>query len=249
MKIKNVRAKTIAALFFVIGLLVFSYFAIAGNLQPSGPPAPTMNTLSSVYSLTDSVNNSVSSLQGSVSTLNNEVSQIGDPAKRAGPETAADNRWVIAMQCSQPPCQGEWEPGGGHGEYSKVLDLDWSLTQPFDQATGNSTDPRLHDVVTVTKNIDRATPGLTWFLTTGQVISQVDLLFLRPEGDPATLTMYYKIRLENAKVVKVAQRMEHRGEDEFAHLEEVSFVYWRIHWIWTNGGIEYQDDWWLAGGD
>jgi parallel beta-helix repeat protein len=45
---KSRRTKVVASLFALASLLVFSLLALAGDLEPSGPPGPTMKTLQQV---------------------------------------------------------------------------------------------------------------------------------------------------------------------------------------------------------
>ena len=42
------KAKVLAGVLILVGILGFSIFAIAGSLEPSGPPGPTMKTLDEV---------------------------------------------------------------------------------------------------------------------------------------------------------------------------------------------------------
>ena len=48
METKRKSAQVVVSLLALAGLLLFSTFAIAGSLEPSGPPGPTMKTLNEV---------------------------------------------------------------------------------------------------------------------------------------------------------------------------------------------------------
>jgi parallel beta-helix repeat protein len=48
MKTTNQKTKIVASALALAGLTIFSIFAIGGNLEPTGPPAPTMKTLDEV---------------------------------------------------------------------------------------------------------------------------------------------------------------------------------------------------------
>jgi len=48
MGMRNTRAKVLVSMLVLVGILGFSIFAIAGSLEPSAPPGPTMKTLDEV---------------------------------------------------------------------------------------------------------------------------------------------------------------------------------------------------------
>src|SRR4030042_3894095 len=48
MEMRNTKAKVLASVLALIGILGFSIFAIAGSLEPSAPPGPTRKTLDEV---------------------------------------------------------------------------------------------------------------------------------------------------------------------------------------------------------
>jgi type VI secretion system secreted protein Hcp len=55
---------------------------------------------------------------------------------------------------------------------------------------------------------------------------------------------HYTVRLTNARVVSIRQRMPNTRDPELARhetFEEVSFSYQTITWIWNDGGITHTD--------
>jgi hypothetical protein len=48
MEMRNTKAKVLASILVLVGILGFSILAIAGSLEPSAPPGPTMKTLAEI---------------------------------------------------------------------------------------------------------------------------------------------------------------------------------------------------------
>ena len=102
---------------------------------------------------------------------------------------------------------------------------------PFDAESGQVTAGPVLDAVGITKNIDKASPGLGKAFHTGQTLEAVTLKFLRPTPEDA-MEEYFRITLTNVRIVGFAQRVVHRGSDEYAHLDVVEFVWQRLQWKW-----------------
>lgn len=191
----------LAAAGVCIGLFCVWSFVGAGDLNPPAGPAPTMKTLDEIFSAAASQ----------------------DP-----PVGAADARWVIAMQLNEYPGSWDWP---GYEDHSKVVDLEYSFSIPYNKETGQATDQMQLDAICITKNIDKATPGLGKAFSTGQEISQVHLKFLWPDPEGG-MEEYFRLTLRDVHIVGFAQRMVHRGGDEYAHLEVVDFVWEQMEWNW-----------------
>jgi type VI secretion system Hcp family effector len=156
-----------------------------------------------------------------------------------GPEYAGDNRWLIAMEIQS--CPGSWnDPGLDLEGASKVIDLEWSVEQPFDPSTGMPSGHRQHKKLTITKNIDRASPILAKALCDGRDFQDVVLSFYWIDTVPV---LYYKIILRNGFVVNFGHKMRYRGNGEYVHLDEVSFIYEEIVWEWLTDSIVEMDSW------
>jgi type VI secretion system secreted protein Hcp len=101
----------------------------------------------------------------------------------------------------------------------------------------------VHEILTVTKNIDKASPGLAHALSMGQNLQSVVLRFYWLDPQEPDPSIYYIITLSNARVVDFEHKLIHRGNDEFVQLDVVSFVYEEIEWNWMPDGIIYDDTW------
>jgi type VI secretion system Hcp family effector len=94
-----------------------------------------------------------------------------------------------------------------------------------------------HNVVTIIKNIDKASPCLAMHLAQNDGLLQMQLRFLREsQENPGQYEEYYVIRLQDVLVVHFRQIMRHRGNGEFVHLDEVSFAYGQIEMEWLEPG-------------
>jgi type VI secretion system Hcp family effector len=159
-----------------------------------------------------------------------------------GPTTAADERWYIGMEMNG--IQGSWNEMPDCEECSKVFDVDWYLHQPFETSSGGFTGVREHNALTVYKNIDMASVLLIQKLTNNETITEMTLKFYWEDpGNPGNFQRYYTITLLNAFVIDFCHNVYHRGNDGFAHMDKVSFIYQTIIWTWEDGGISHQDNW------
>jgi type VI secretion system secreted protein Hcp len=108
-----------------------------------------------------------------------------------------------------------------------------AISSPRDPASGLPTGPRLHQPMVVTKEIDRSSAPLYQMLATAEKITQMTLRFWRPSLTGAEQN-YYSVTLTNASIAGI--RLDGIAED-------ISFVYEKIQWTFTEGGITSQDTW------
>ncbi len=133
----------------------------------------------------------------------------------------------------------------GREDSSDIFEIEHHLTQPIDGETGAATGRRRHRLLTVTKVIDKATPGLHKALTTGEILSDVTLEFYRisPLGSEE---VYYTITLRGARIAKMRTYMPNtllRQFESMGHMEQVSMVYEEIEWNWIPDGSVEVDQW------
>lgn len=150
--------------------------------------------------------------------------------------TAADGRWVIAM-CAMG-IQGSWDEPPFQ-DCSKVIELDWGASRPIITGGGSQQLGELDiESITVIKNIDKASVPYIEKLFTGQVIEQISFIFIwfDPMGEPEA---YYTITLEDARVIEFRHNVTHTGNDQYSHVDVISFIFSYIEWIWIPGGIYF----------
>lgn len=121
----------------------------------------------------------------------------------------------------------------------KVIDLDFGITAS--PSSGEPNDPWSvrpgFSEITVTKEIDQASPHLSFYCAAGQHFESVFIRMLAPTGDPMEDGPYYEIILMDAVITKVKNRMVYREQfQDYGHMEEVSFKYRQITWSDVNSG-------------
>jgi type VI secretion system secreted protein Hcp len=102
------------------------------------------------------------------------------------------------------------------------------IVSPRDPSSGLPTGKRQHKPLTITKEIDKATPLLLRALTTNENLTSV-LLSLTKNG-----TQIATVTLTNANIA---------GYVAHGLTETWSFTYQKITWTWVDGGITASDDW------
>jgi type VI secretion system secreted protein Hcp len=154
------------------------------------------------------------------------------------------NAYLTAIGQKQGQLKGGVTQKGREGSIA-VYAVDHEILSPRDAASGLPTGKRQHKPITITKEIDKATPLLLKALVTNEVLTEVILKFFsaNPNG---VETNNYIIKLTNATIASVHTGMENNKLEpglKLPVLEQVSFVYQKIEWTWVDGGITTGDDW------
>ena len=126
-----------------------------------------------------------------------------------------------------------------------VYSLDHPIEIPRDTHTGLPTGKRVHKPLTVTCEIDKASPKILQALTSGEQLSEVLVDFYRISPTGAE-EKYYTIKLEDAIIVSHEAHFPETFKPEsevYHHLEDISFTYEKIVWTWQPDGIEAEDSW------
>ena len=98
-------------------------------------------------------------------------------------------------------------------------------------ATGLPAGRRMHSTITITKEIDKASPMLAKAASTNEPLSEVVITFT---GGAAGAKTAQKIVLTDATILSIRKS----GANE-----KISFVYQKIEVTWINGGKTAMDDW------
>ncbi len=123
--------------------------------------------------------------------------------------------------------------------------FDHKVHSPRDPASGLPTGKRVHSPVRVVKPLDKSSPLLMKALVENENLPEVELQFFTPSAAGAE-SNYYKIVLTNANISEIKPYMLlNRNPDymKYPEMEEVSFTYQKIEWVFVKGGITANDDW------
>lgn len=145
---------------------------------------------------------------------------------------------------SQGEIKGDCPQGGDKKEKIIVYQIDHLVEIPKDTHTGLPTGQRIHHPLTVTKHKEQASPKLFQCCCNGEQV-EVELLFFRIKAD-GTEENYFKIKLEDAIIVNMREYTPTTFLPEnkpYQDMEDVSFTYSKITWTYTDGNIEFTDDW------
>ena len=133
----------------------------------------------------------------------------------------------------------------GREDSMEVIGFSHEVISPRDAASGLPTGKRQHKLLTITKEIDKATPLLANALSQNENITEMELRFWRPSRSGKEY-QYYTIELVNASISGIQSEMlNNKYPENIKHnvREHVSFSYQKIIWTYEDGGITAEDDW------
>ena len=145
-------------------------------------------------------------------------------------ETQTVSTPVIGQFSATGQKQGPIKGGGGSETLIDFTGFTEGVVLERDAASGLPTGKRQHKPITITKEIDAASPLLYNACITNENLTQVVINLYSPGGSTPTT----KVTLTNASCAD----LEHDGQTE-----TVSFTFQKITWTYINGGITAQDDW------
>ncbi|MGA7340575.1 MAG: type VI secretion system tube protein TssD, partial [Terracidiphilus sp.] len=119
------------------------------------------------------------------------------------------------------------------------------ILSPRDAASGLPTGKRQHKPITILKDVDKASPLLWNALVTNENLITWELKFWTTTA-AGVETQIYTVSLTNASIASMKESMADNEDPAKANLplqEQISFVYQKIEWTWTDGGITAVDDW------
>ncbi len=133
----------------------------------------------------------------------------------------------------------------GREGWIECFAFDHKVHSPRDQASGLPTGKRVHSPLRIIKAIDKSTPLLMNVLVNNENIPELELRFFTPSKAGAE-TNFYTIKLTNANISEVKPYMLLNRNPEYMkypEMEEVSFTYQKVEWVFVQGGITAMDDW------
>ncbi|MDE2120783.1 MAG: Hcp family type VI secretion system effector [Betaproteobacteria bacterium] len=133
----------------------------------------------------------------------------------------------------------------GHEGKILVQAVEHTIEIPKSPQTGLPTGKRVHGPMTLTKEIDKASPKLFQALTSGEQMKDVTLQYMRisPKG---TEEVYYTVKLQNAIITNVRAWTPiclAQENQQIGHMEDVSLTYEKVTWTFEPDGIEAEDSW------
>ncbi len=133
----------------------------------------------------------------------------------------------------------------GREDSIMIIGFAHEVVSPRDAASGLPTGKRQHKPITVTKEIDKATPLLMNVLTNNENIKDWELRFWQPSKSGKEV-QFYTIQLMNASVAGIRSEMlNNKYPENMQHKERehISFCYQKVIWTYEDGGITAEDDW------
>jgi len=186
------------------------------------------------------------------STKEAESNEPLDGPEQAGNITKAGPIYMTVVGASQGPIEGSCTAPGHEGNIS-VYGLSQELTVPISARTGDPSGRREHNPLTITKPFDKSSPKLYQAFHAGERFTQVTIEFYWTD-DMGAEEHYFTIELENAIITSIKPYVPTSSSGDadmpaqgYGHMEEVSFTYKKITWIYEPEGIEYEESWPVAG--
>ena len=133
----------------------------------------------------------------------------------------------------------------GHEDEVLVEAFQHEVIIPRDPQSGQPTGQRVHQPVIITKIYDKSSPLLYTALTTGEVLSKVEIKWYRTSM-AGRQEHYFTHLLTDAIIVDIKAYMpncQDPGQAHFTHLEDISMAYRRIEWTHEVAGTSGEDDW------
>ncbi|MBI9018611.1 MAG: type VI secretion system tube protein Hcp [Phycisphaerae bacterium] len=214
---KKFLSFSIAAALMAIALVFSSNNGLnAGQLDPTSPPTDgTMVTLTEIHK----------AISGP---------EISDDPKLPHQSDVERTGAILLKITEIPGSVIADDPRSPFADSMLVLDFVHEVVSPRDAASGLPTGKRQHKPVTITKRIDKASPLLAQGLINNLNLPSIKFSFFRTNTD-GTRDVYYTVELQKASIASI-------GHDDI-NTETISFVYEKIIWTWTDGGITANDDW------
>jgi type VI secretion system secreted protein Hcp len=118
------------------------------------------------------------------------------------------------------------------------------ISSPRDAVSGLPTGKRVHQPITITKEMDRSSVLLWSALVSNETLTTWVLKVWTPtQGLDKQI---YTLTLTNATIASIRESMAENltpANASLPILEEITFTYQKIQWNWTDGNLTAVDDW------
>lgn len=147
---------------------------------------------------------------------------------------------------SQGKIEGSCEIQGNQGKIL-VEASEHLIDIPCSPQTGLATGKRVHHPLIITKFIDKSSPKLMQALTSGEVLTEVQLEYVRIDASGKE-AVYYTVKLTNAIIVSIRSWTNNcldtdPNKKQYGDMQDISFTYEKIVETWKPDGIEAEDSW------
>jgi type VI secretion system secreted protein Hcp len=144
------------------------------------------------------------------------------------------------IQGIQGSCQVEKRTGN-----VEVVGFNHEVYMPTDRKDGSASGTRVHKDLVIIKNYDKASPMLYQHLCNGKIIPSATLKWYRI-NDQGVEEEYFNHILTEARITSIRPYMpdvDNPANEQYKHMEEVSFRYEKITWKFLEGNVEWTDSW------
>lgn len=131
-----------------------------------------------------------------------------------------------------------------------VIAANHEVLMLMNNSGGAAVGKRVHKPFVITKELDKSTPLLYQALVSNEQLTKWVLKFYAPAttaaGGGGQEKQHFTIELTNASIAGIKFVLPNTKDPETVKLnpyEEIEFVYQKIQWTWTDGGITSMDDW------
>jgi len=133
----------------------------------------------------------------------------------------------------------------GREDSIQVIAVNHNVNSPRDAASGLPSGKRQHKPLTITKEIDMASPLLMNILVNNENITNLVIRFWTPSLTGKEI-QFYTVELKDASIADIHfEMLNNKYPENMQHKERehVSFCYRRITWTYEDGGITAEDEW------
>jgi type VI secretion system secreted protein Hcp len=153
-------------------------------------------------------------------------------------------RFFVKIEGTRTTFKGESQQSQRRDQVEGIA-FQYSLSLPYDPASGQATGKRQHGTVAMTKAWGAASPQLFQALVNNELLKSVRFEFIR--RDPTGVeSVFQRITLESAFVASINQHIEPTyvpATANYPELEEIAFLFGRITTENIPGGTTAMDDW------